>query len=137
MNSFSQSQVNACKAGAIYAIGMFAIGFAMGAVRLLFLLPLFGELLAVVFEVPVMLLFSWLLCGRAIQRWQVATDFSARACMGAVAFACLMLLDIALGIFLFGNTLGELVARWQTAAGAVGLAGQLVFGLFPLVRLRQ
>lgn len=128
--------VMAAFAGALYAMGMFAIGFAMGGVRLLLLVPMLGELLAVVIEVPIMLGFSWLLCGRAIQHWEVLPQLSIRVVMGVSAFGCLMIADTILGIFAFGNSFGELLARWGSAAGAIGLAGQVMFGLFPLVRLR-
>lgn len=127
---------HALTAGVMYAVGMFAMGFIMGGVRLFLLLPLFGELIAVAIELPIMLGLSWLLCGRAIQRQGLTRDIGPRVAMAITAFGTLILLDFMLGMLLFGSTAMELVARWGTPAGALGLAGQLVFGLFPLVRLR-
>lgn len=129
--------VMALFAGMLYAFGMFAIGFAMGGVRLLFLVPLLGELFAVVIELPIMLGFSWVLCGRALQKWEVSTHLGDRAVMGVSAFCFLMSAEITLGIFAFGNSFGDLLARWGSAAGATGLAGQIAFALFPLIRFRH
>lgn len=116
---------------------MFAIGFAMGAVRLLFLTPLFDELLAVVIELPIMLGLSWVVCGRAILRWSVVAQTSIRGAMSVAAFVTLMLLDGALGLLLFVDSPAELVGRWLTPAGAIGFAGQIAFALFPLLHRKQ
>ncbi len=129
--------ITAVKAGAVYAIGMFSIGFAMGAIRFMFLLPLFGELAAIVIELPIMLVFSWLLCGRAILIWHVDSQTRIRAAMGATAFASLMVVDLGLYVLMFNSSPLEAMARWGTTAGAFGLAGQIVFGLLPLVRFRK
>jgi hypothetical protein len=124
-------------AGLLYAVGMFAMGFIMGGVRLFLLLPVFGELSAVAIELPIMLGLSWLLCGRAITRQGLSRAIGPRLVMAMTAFGTLMLLDFILGMVLFGNSAMELIARWATPAGALGLAGQIVFGLFPLIRLRR
>lgn len=124
-------------AGLMYAVGMFAMGFIMGGVRLFLLLPAFGEFIAVAIELPIMLALSWLLCGRAIERQELTAAAGQRAVMAATAFGLLMILDFTLGIVLFGNSVVDLITRWTTPAGALGLAGQLVFAAFPFVRHRE
>jgi hypothetical protein len=55
--------------------------------------------------------------------------------MGAVAFVVLMAAEFALGGLAFGRSAGEQVAAYGSAAGAIGLAAQIVFGLFPVVQV--
>ena len=44
---------------ALYAAIVFALGFALGTLRILFLAPVAGELAAAIVEVPLMLALSW------------------------------------------------------------------------------
>jgi hypothetical protein len=56
----------ATKAGALYAIVVFSIGFILGTIRILLLAPRLGETAAVIVEVPIILAASWPVC-----RWCV------------------------------------------------------------------
>jgi hypothetical protein len=56
--------------------------------------------------------------------------------MGALAFAFLMAAEVALGLWAFGRTAGEIAAGMATREGRLGLAGQIVFALLPLAALR-
>jgi hypothetical protein len=125
----------ALKAGLLYFVGVFALGFALGGIRLIFLVPALGEFLAVLIEVPVILGLSWLLCARAIHKLQLAAEPRARLLMGAVAFVLLMLAEFLLARFMFGESTAVYLAGFGTAAGLLGLAGQIVFALFPLLQL--
>ena len=49
---------------ALYAAIVFALGFGLGVVRQLFVAPVSGELIAVLVELPFMLLLSWLAASR-------------------------------------------------------------------------
>lgn len=48
----------ATKAGALYAIIVFLIGFILGTIRVLLLVPHMGETTAVISELPIMLAAS-------------------------------------------------------------------------------
>ena len=125
----------ALQAGLLYFTGVFALGFALGGIRLVLLVPVFGEFLAVLIEVPVILSLSWLLCARAIEKIGLAALPGPRLLMGAVAFALLMLAEFLLARFMFGESTADYMAGFATAAGLLGLAGQIVFALFPLLQL--
>ncbi len=124
-------------AGAVYFAIVFAVGFALGTIRVLGLAPALGETTATLIEGPFILGASWLACGFSIRRFNVAANASSRLTMGAVAFALLIGAETLLGVFGFGQTLGDVFARYGTTAGAIGLAGQILFGLFPLLRERR
>lgn len=127
---------NAVKAGLLYFAGVFALAFLLGGVRMMLLVPAIGELLAVLVETPVILGFAWLLCRRAIALLQVAPAASARLLMGGVALSVLLIAEVALAMLLFAESPQVFIAGLLTPAGLVGLAGQVVYGLFPLLQLR-
>jgi hypothetical protein len=54
--------------GTAYIVAVFAAGFVLGVLRTLVLVPLFGELAAVLVELPVMLTVAWQLRTPAQQR---------------------------------------------------------------------
>ena len=115
--------------GLRYFAGVFAVGFALGTIRTLWLVPRVGELVAVTIEMPIILVASWWWCGRLLARQPLG--LAGRAVMGGSAFAWLMLAELALGQAL-GRTPTQLFAAMMTAAGLLGLAGQLGFAAMPM-----
>lgn len=123
-------------AGYYFAI-VFAIGFALGTVRTFAIAPLTGETFAVAIELPVMLLASWIVCGWAIRRYQVAYILMPRLAMGVAAFGLLMGAELLVSMLIAGRSVTEHLAHYQTAPSLLGLCGQLAFALFPLLRQRD
>lgn len=126
---------NSLRAGALYFAVIFALGFALGTIRVLVLLPRFGETAAVLLEGPVILTASWFTCRFFITTFSVAPLFSARLLMGASALILLLLAEFGLGVYGFNRSVAEHFAHYATTPGAFGLAGQIVFGLFPIMQL--
>ena len=128
----------ALKAGIAYFVVVFAFAFAMGTLRVLVLVPRLGELTAVLIEVPLVVAVSWWVCTRAVARWQVGNAKRDRLLMGAYAFGLLIAVEWTLSVTAFGRTSAQFVQSMFTPAGVIGLAGQVVFGLMPLLlRTRQ
>ncbi len=125
---------NATKAAVIYCLLIFAVGFAFGVLRYAFMSDLLGQRVAVLVEVPIMVLISWVVCGWALVRFVVPTDWAARAWMGALAFALMLAAEAGLSMTLIGRTFAQHVAHMLTDAGRIGLVGQVLFGLMPLLR---
>ena len=123
----------ALKAGIAYFVVVFAFAFAMGTLRVLVLVPRLGELTAVLIEVPLVVAVSWWVCTRAVARWQVGNAKRDRLLMGAYAFGLLIAVEWTLSVTAFGRTSAQFVQAMFTPAGAIGLAGQVVFGLMPLL----
>jgi len=57
--------------------------------------------------------------------------------MGTVAFALLMLAELALAVLAFRRPLAEQVRAYSTTAGVIGLAAQVFFALFPIIQVRR
>jgi hypothetical protein len=103
-------------------------------VRVLLIIPRIGETSAVLVETPLMLAVSWIACGRVVWRFAVGRQWTERLGMGAAGFALLMAAEFALSFLAFGRTLAEHFAAYRTTAGTIGLAAQLAFAIFPLIR---
>jgi hypothetical protein len=116
----------------IYAAVTFAGGFVMGVLRVTWLAPQVGDLAAVAIELPLMLALSWWVAGRVLGHWSVPPGV-ARLAMGAMAFAALMAFEAATTLA-FGGSLSAFVTGLATPHGALGLSGQIGFGLIPWLR---
>ena len=114
----------AIRAGLLYFLGTFAIGFALGTVRTLLLVPRVGALAAVAMEVPLMLLASWWVCGVVLRRFPVPPARLLRLTMGGSAFLLLMLAELALAVWGFGQSprrlCGRLCQRRRRSSGSPG-----------------
>jgi small-conductance mechanosensitive channel len=121
-------------AGFAYAIFTFAVGSALGTVRVLLVVPRMGPTVAVLLEVPVILAASWWISRLCVARFKVSRVVAARLVMGLVAFLVLMLAEVTLSALLFGRSVTGYLASLTTLAGAIGLAAQLAFAGFPLIQ---
>jgi hypothetical protein len=120
-------------AGALYCALVFALGFVLGALRVLVLVPALGLWGALLLELPVILAASWLVAGRVIRWCGVPPGWAPRMGMGAVAFALLMGAEFALGQLMFGRDLAAHLAQYAAPTAQLGLAGQLAFAAIPLL----
>lgn len=121
-------------AGFAYAILTFAVGFALGTVRVLLVVPRVGPTRAVLIELPVILAASWWISRLCVARFRVSRAVAARLVMGVAAFVALMLAEASLSVVLFERPLTEYLVSLTTLAGAIGLAAQVAFAGFPLIQ---
>ena len=126
------------RAAAAYWAAVFAFAFVLGIGRTLWLTPQIGALAATACEVPLTLAASWWTARRLTAHYRIAGARAALA-MGLAAFAILMLAEVSLAGALSGQSLGAWLRSLATPAGALGLAGQVLFGLMPwwVTRHRQ
>lgn len=120
-------------AGAAYFVIVFAAAFALGVLRTSFVVPAIGAVWAILAELPIVLIVSWVTCGWITRRWDVSSTPKSIA-MSTSAFVLLMCAEIAGSSLIFGVALRDQIRLFGTVAGALGLAGQILFGLFPVVQ---
>ena len=123
------------QAGALYFIIVFAVGFALGTIRFLVVVPMVGELVGVLIELPILLTLAWVISARVIVRTKVPHRLGSRLIVGASAFLLLVSAEFVLSIWVFGNPVDAHFAAFRTPHGAAGLAGQAIFALLPTVQL--
>jgi hypothetical protein len=123
-------------AGLFYAGGVFALAFFTGVVRTILLAHDDGltPAMAVLFELPVILIAAWVICGYVVRRVGVARDVQARAIMGGVAFVAILAAECALSAAITGGGIAAFVASYARLETLLGLGGQIVCAFFPLMR---
>lgn len=124
---------SATRAGTIYFAIVFAVGFVLGTIRVLAVVPRVGETAAVMIEVPAMLALSWVVCAWLVRRIAVPSRVVDRLVMGGLAFALLMAAEVGVSVFAFGRTLTEHLQSFEAAPARLGLAAQVIFVVLPLV----
>jgi hypothetical protein len=120
------------KAGAAYFGYVFGCGFALGVVRVTTLVPRFGETTAVAIELPVMIYASDYVCRKLIRRYNVDSRGKSRAIMGGVGLALLLSAEVVLGISM-GKSFRDVLDHWSSTPGLLGLAGQFLYGVWPIM----
>ena len=120
----------------VYTLAVFAVGFALGTVRVLAAAPLIGEGAAVLIELPIMLTVSFFFARWSVRRWQVPAFLAPRLLMGFLAFAILMGLEAWVSIALMDRSLSEHLSYYLDPETWLGLGGQVVFAAMPALLLR-
>lgn len=119
-------------AGAVYFLLLFALGFVLGTVRVVFIAPHSGEVAATLAELPVMLIAAYFTCRWVLRHWHVPPATGTRWTMVVWFFALLMFFETLLGVALFGRSVAEQWAALTTPAGMLGLSAQIVAALLPV-----
>jgi hypothetical protein len=121
------------RAGAVYFALVFAAGFVLGPIRVLWLLPRVGERAAELIEMPVMLVVLVLAARWVVRRFGLGRAWAARLGVGLVAFALLVAAELAVVLRLRGLTVGEYLAGRDLVAGSVYAVMLGVFAVMPWV----
>lgn len=123
-------------AAVVYWAIVFALGFVLGTVRVLLVIPRVGLIPATLLELPIILTASWFAAGWILRRFAIDSGRDALI-LGGLAFAILMAAECALAVVLSGET----PARWLTGLrephALLGLAGQIAFAAMPWWRVRR
>jgi hypothetical protein len=117
---------------------VFAIGFALGAVRELALTPRFGRFVGVLIELPLMMLASVLAARWIVRRWGIVQmDVASR--VGISAFAMLLVAECLIALIASGVSPLAFLKDATSPTNMPGLAAQMLFALLPLfvVAVRQ
>ena len=127
----------AAKAGALYFAVVFATGFALGVLRVLWLVPRIGERTAELVEAPLMLLASFLWARWTMRRMSVPPIALRRLATGLVALALLLATELTVVLQLRGLTFADYIAGRDPIAGSVYMLDLLLFALMPLLVARR
>jgi hypothetical protein len=125
------------KAGTAYALIVFAIGFALGAIRVLVLVPHLGATASVVLETPIMLAVSWKVSRWSTRWFDLQPDGRSRLLMGIVAFTVLMVAELGVAVFAFGESPALYVSGIWSIAGGIGFAAQICFAGLPWLQIQR
>ena len=119
------------KAGLVYALGVFAVGFVLGMVRVLLVEPALGAAAAVAIEVPLMLGVSWVVAKAVLRRFPVQRLIRHRLAMAGIALLVLVFMETTLGLA-FGTSFHAQAEAYLTLRGLFTAFGQIGFALIVL-----
>lgn len=80
------------------------------------------------------MILSWVACRWLTTRLDVDPTVTARLIMGGLAFATLMAAELGISTFAFGRSLADHVERYRELPTLLGLAGQIMFAIFPTIQ---
>ena len=135
-NASQASLVRAIGAGAAYAAMVFAFAFVTGAIRTIIVSQNLGvtPLIGAAVELPIILFFAWRVCD-SIMRWmRVSPDLGVRLLTCATALIVILGAEYGLSAFVLGRSLPDFLATYSQPEALLGLAGQMIFAVFPLFR---
>ena len=121
--------------GVVYFSLVFAVGFVLGTIRVLVVVPLLGERAAELLEAPLMLVASFLAARWVVRRFQISRGARRRLPVGLIALLLLLVAEVLVVVLIRGLSLEEYIASRDPVAGAVYLGALAIFALMPwLVR---
>lgn len=116
---------------------VFGVGFMLGAVRVPFLVPRFGQRVAELAEMPLMFAAIFLAAGFVVRRYGHSVGPTGWALVGCLALSQLIGAELLLAVVLAGRGVGEYLASRDPVSGAVYLGMLLVFAAMPWMRRKN
>lgn len=115
------------KAGLLYFGLVFAVGFVLGSIRILWAVPQFGVRAAELMETPFMLVATILIARWVVRRLAISPGLWPRLSVGLAALGCLLIAEFGIVLRLRGLSIAEYFASRDPVAGTVYY---LMLGLF-------
>lgn len=128
---------NTIKAGIAYFALVMGAGFAMGVIRVPFLVPRLGERMAELIEMPFMFVVILLAARFIVRRFALPPRASVRLAVGLLALGLALLAEILLAAVLQERSLGDYIASRDPVSGSAYLAMLVLFALMPLILARM
>jgi hypothetical protein len=121
------------KAGLLYFLLVFALGWVLGPIRELWAVPRFGRITALLIEAIIMLIAMVISSRWVMRRFNVPQSLGSTIPMGLVALAILAPAEIAGVLWVRGLSLREYLASFVTLPGVISLVMFLVFAAMPTI----
>jgi hypothetical protein len=116
---------------AVYFGVVFGVGFVLGSVRVLWLVPRLGVRAAELVELPLMLVAVFVAAHWINRRFLARRTQSARLIAGVTALVLLLLAELLLGMALRGLTPTEAFLSRDPISGTAYYLSLCVFALMP------
>ena len=121
------------KAAVAYFALVFGAGFALGTIRILWIVPRLGTRMAELIEAPIMLVITIVSARWVVRRLDVPSAPSSRLGMGCVALGLLLVAEITLVQWIRGLTIREYLAGRDPVSGTVYYAMLALLAVMPLL----
>lgn len=125
------------KAGVLYFALVFGVGFVLGPIRILWVVPYFGARAAELMETPIMLVVTILAARWVARRLAVPHAPSTRLAVGLVALGLLLVVEFTVVLWLQGLTIGDYLAGRDPVAGTAYVVMLGLFAIMPIFVARR
>lgn len=119
------------KSGLLYALVVFLVGFCLGTIRVLFVVPIIGVRWAEILEAPLMIVASFF-AARYLLNLRGPFGRSQSFVIGLVALVFMAVAEISF-VLAQSFSMSEYVASRDPISGTVYLFSLGVFALMPLI----
>lgn len=121
------------KAGALYFAIVFGVGFMLGAIRTLWVVPRVGARKAELMEMPIMLAVTIVVARWTVLRLAVPSMPSARLGMGCTALVLMLVAEFGLVLWIRGISIKNYLATRDPVSGAAYYLTLVLFAIMPLL----
>lgn len=125
------------KLAAIYFSLVFGVGFVLGTMRVLWLVPQFGDRLSELLEMPLMLVAIVLAARWIVRRWGDDSGSLPLLWVGVWALGLLLTAEVGVGVLLRGLSPVEALLNRDPVSGAIYYLMLVVFALMPWLLSRR
>jgi hypothetical protein len=119
------------KAGSLYFTLVFAVGFVLGTIRTLWVVPILGARTAELIEEPIMFGVSILAARWVVRKLRFPIDRGRRLALGCVALGFMLLVEFTFVLRIRGLTLREYFSDRDPISGAAYFLTLAAFGVMP------
>lgn len=123
---------NVMKAGVLYFALVFGVGFALGAIRTMWVVPRVGTRTAELMEMPIMLVVTIVAARWTVLRLAVPPMPSARLRMGCIALLLMLVAEFGFVLWIRGLSIKDYLATRDPVSGTVYYAMLVAFAIMPL-----
>jgi hypothetical protein len=117
----------------IYFFWVFLVGFILGTIRVLFLVPSIGERFAELIEMPFMIMAIYYSARYIVNRYSVIKGLFDYIYIGIFALLMLLILELTLVLGLRGISLEQYLSSRDPISGGVYLLSLFIYMLMPLI----
>ncbi|WP_167631497.1 hypothetical protein [Mariprofundus ferrooxydans] len=116
--------------GAVYFSLVFAVGFILGVIRVIWIVPQFGERASELMEAPLMLATTYVAARFVTRRFRalLVVDYFYS---GVVALLLLLTVEFSVVLGLRGLSISEYLADRDPVAGALYVMMLIIFAVMP------
>ena len=125
------------KAGVLYFAVVFGVGFVLGPIRILWVVPRLGTRVAELLEAPIMFVITIVTARWIVRRFAIPPTPSSRLSMGCIALGLMLLAEFTLVLWLRGLSIREYLAGRDLVAGIVYYLMLGIFAVMPLLVARS
>jgi hypothetical protein len=125
------------KGGVLYFIVVFGVGFVLGPIRILWVVPRLGSKMAELSEMPIMLVIAIMAARSIVRRLAVPSTLSSRLGMGGIGLGLMLIAEFTLVLWLRGLSIRDYLAGRDPVAATVYYVMLGVFAVLPLIVARR